>query len=111
MAPTTSGSVLIGNEDTSFTGTLLASDPEMSTLTYTVDILPTNGILTLSGVGNFQYTPNANYLGTDSFSFHVNDGIVDSNISIVNITVSSVNDIPTVISGRYLNKPQQSYLR
>ncbi len=42
---------------------------------------------------NITYTPDANYNGPDSFTFKVNDGIVDSDLATVNITVTPVNDI------------------
>ena len=40
------------------------------------------------------YTPAANYNGSDSFTFTVNDGTVDSNVATVSITVNAVNDAP-----------------
>jgi len=48
--------------------------------------------------GSLSYTPDANFHGTDSFTYVVNDGIVDSNVATVTITVNPVNDAP-VISG------------
>lgn len=53
------------------------------------------GIGTLSGTApSLTYTPAANYNGTDSFTFKVNDGTVDSNVATVTITVTPVNDAP-----------------
>jgi len=46
--------------------------------------------------GRFEYWPAANYVGTDSFTFVVNDGMADSNIATVNITV--VPAAPTNLS-------------
>ena len=47
---------------------------------------PANG--SLSGAApNLTYTPKANFSGSDSFTFTVNDGQVDSNVATVNITV------------------------
>ena len=40
------------------------------------------------------YTPAANYSGTDSFTFKVNDGTADSNTATVSITINPVNDAP-----------------
>ena len=45
-----------------------------------------------------SYTPNANYNGTDSFTFTVSDGELTSSAATVNITVTSVNDVPVIAS-------------
>ena len=64
-------------------------------MTYTVVSQPVNG--TLSGTApNLTYTPKANFNGSDSFTFKVNDGSVDSSTAAVSITVSAVNDAPTI---------------
>jgi hypothetical protein len=46
----------------------------------------------------FTYTPGANFHGSDSLTFRVNDGSHDSNTSTVNITVNPVNDAPSADS-------------
>ena len=51
----------------------------------------------LSGTApNLTYTPNANATGSDSFTFKVNDGTVDSVVATVSITISAVNDAPVL---------------
>ncbi len=86
-----------GNEDNAISGTLLATDLDSSALTYAVVTGPTNGTLTLdAAIGAYVYTPNANYNGTDSFTFRANDGSIDSNVATVNLTVAAVNDAPVV---------------
>jgi hypothetical protein len=81
------------NEDTSRAIVLTASDPDGDTLTYHIVSSPSNG--NLSGVApNVSYTPDANYNGTDSFTFKVNDGSSDSNPATVSINVIAVNDPP-----------------
>src|SRR5581483_1146337 len=81
-------------------------DPEGSNLTFTNISSPTNGSLgawgsvTCDSVGvcsqTATYTPNANYVGSDSFTFKVNDGTAASNeTGTVSITVNPVNDAPT----------------
>jgi gliding motility-associated-like protein len=72
---------------------LTASDVDGDPLTYTIVSGPTNGALSGSGA-NRTYTPSLNYNGSDSFTFKVNDGTVDSNIATVSITVTPVNDAP-----------------
>jgi hypothetical protein len=67
---------------------LTATDPNNDTLTYTVVTQPTNG--TLSGTApNLTYNPNLDHVGSDSFTFKANDGIVDSsNVGVVSIFIS-----------------------
>ncbi|MFT5729040.1 MAG: PKD repeat protein [Desulforhopalus sp.] len=53
-----------------------------------------SGSLSLIADGSFTYTPNANFNGTDSFTYRANDGTLDSNVASVTITVTSGNDDP-----------------
>lgn len=55
---------------------------------------PSNGTITLSSDGSFVYTPNADFAGTDSFTYKANDGLTDSNIATVTITVTKAT-LPT----------------
>ena len=57
---------------------------------------PSNGSATVDGVsGDITYTPNANFFGTDTFTYTIadNDGGV-SNIATVTVNVADVNDLP-----------------
>lgn len=56
--------------------------------------MPTHGLLTLNANGSFTYIPFTNYNGTDSFTYKASDGIADSNLATVTITITSVNDAP-----------------
>ena len=61
------------------------TDSEVESLTYTYT-QPEHG--TLSGIAPaLTYTPEAGYSGTDSFTYTVNDGELDSEIVTVDITV------------------------
>ena len=53
-----------------------------------------NGALTLNADGSFTYTPNADFNGSDSFTYKANDGTADGNTVTVDITVNAVNDAP-----------------
>lgn len=49
----------------------------------------------LNSDGTFTYRPNSHFFGTDTFTYRVNDGILNSNnIGTVTITVAEVNDSP-----------------
>lgn len=92
-APTAPSTYLTTAEDTDLAITLPAADPENDPLTYSLVDLPENGVL--SGTPpEMSYWPNANYFGSDSFTFIVNDGLLDSPLSRISITVTAVNDPP-----------------
>jgi VCBS repeat-containing protein len=63
------------------------SDVDTDPLTATLDSDATNGSVVLNADGSFTYTPDLDYCGTDSFTYHANDGIVDSNIATATIEV------------------------
>lgn len=63
-------------------GTIANGDP----LTYSVVSSPTQGTLT-GTPPNETYTPNAEFSGSDSFTFQATDGSVNSNPATVSITV------------------------
>jgi len=82
-------------EDTPINITLAGSDPEGESLTYTI-LEVNNATVTLSGnVAN--YTPDANFNGTDTFTYKANDGTSDSNIATVTMTVSAEDDEPNTL--------------
>ena len=43
----------------------------------------------------------ANYYGSDAFTFHVSDGSYSSPVAMIDLTVMSINDIPTATPGAY----------
>ena len=79
-------------------------DAESSPLTATLVIGPAHGSLVLSADGSFTYTGASNYNGPDSFTYRVNDGSLDSNISTVLITVVAVNDAPVASNNSYTTR-------
>ena len=77
------------------------NDVDNDPLTITVTSNVTDGTLSLQDDGSFTYTPNANFNGTDTFTYQLNDGTVDSNTALVTITVNSINDLPVGQSDMY----------
>ena len=55
---------------------------------------PAHGTLTLNADGSFEYVPDANSYGMDSFTYRANDGSADSNVATVTIDVGEVNHPP-----------------
>ncbi len=76
---------------------LSAGDPDGDPLTYSIVSGPATG--TLSGTApELTYTPAADFNGSDSFTFEVDDGLAVSNTATVSITVAPVNDPPLASS-------------
>jgi hypothetical protein len=64
--------------------------PKGAPLRYMVLSAPKHG--RLSGrFPNLTYTPDADYVGTDRFTFQANDGTTDTNTASVGITVEKKN--------------------
>lgn len=81
-------------EDNAVAIALKAVSPDSAaTYTTTIVLAPKFGILSGSGLTQ-TYTPNADFNGTDSFDFTVNDGHATSNAARVTIQVSEINDPP-----------------
>jgi hypothetical protein len=96
-APVASNGTLTVAEDTSGTVTLVATDVEGDSLTYSVVTQPNaaHGTVTISG-NKATFTPKPNWNGTTSFTYRANDGTVNSNTATVTVTVTPVNDTPSV---------------
>lgn len=100
-APTAVADSYATNEDTTLTvaapGVLgNDSDPEDDPLSAVLVAGPSHGTVTLDADGSFTYTPAANYNGADSFTYKAGDGAANSNTATVPITVTAVNDAPTM---------------
>ena len=60
-----------------------------------------DGAVTLSTDGSFTYTPDPDFFGTDTFTYHVEAGGVSSNTATVTITVDPANDAPVATANSY----------
>ena len=70
------------------------ADEDLNPIAATLVAGPTNGTVAFSADGSFVYTPNANFYGTDSFTYRAHDGALDSADASVTITVNPINDAP-----------------
>ena len=80
-------------EDTALDITLDVSDANDDMLTAEIVTGPMHGAYEIAGLV-VTYTPDANYNGSDSFTYRVSDGELWSDTATVSITVTPVNDAP-----------------
>ncbi|MCA9172704.1 MAG: tandem-95 repeat protein, partial [Planctomycetales bacterium] len=78
-APVATDDAYSTNEDTPLTIAatgVLGNDTDVDgdTLTAALATGPSNGSVTVNGDGSFTYTPDANFNGTDTFTYTVSDG-------------------------------------
>lgn len=93
--PVANAQNIVINEDISKEITMTGSDIENGLLLYSIYDLPNHGSITpTSSPSTFTYTPEANYSGSDSFTFRVSDGELLSTPAAVNLTITPVNDAP-----------------
>ncbi len=95
-APVAANGSVVVDEDASITNAFPASDVDGDVLSFAILTGPTHGSVVINANGTYTYTPNANYTGTDSFTFRANDGDLNSSAATVNVTVNAVNDAPTL---------------
>ncbi|HEX8702167.1 MAG TPA: Ig-like domain-containing protein, partial [Myxococcaceae bacterium] len=101
--PVATARSLTVNEDSSLSVTLLATDADGDPLTFALGTQPAHG--TLSGTPPaLTYTPAADYIGPDSFTFTASDATTTSAPATVSITVADVND-PPVAQAQTLTLP------
>ena len=102
-APLSSDVSTTTDEDTEKDIILSATDVDGDVLTYSIVSNPSNGLVTISG-STATYTPSANYNGSDSFTYKVNDGSDDSNTSDVDIIITAVDDAPIALPDFYITE-------
>jgi len=85
--PIASDQNLTTPENTSVSILLTATDSDEDPLTFIIHSFPSQG--TLSGTApDITYSPNADYVGMDSFTFTVNDGKTNSNVATISIVIT-----------------------
>ncbi|MCP4526336.1 MAG: tandem-95 repeat protein, partial [Aestuariibacter sp.] len=93
-APVAADDTETTNEDTIVTVDVLANDSDVDGDSLSVDSVtqPTNGTV-INNTTDVTYTPDADYCGSDSFSYVVSDGVL-TDTATVDVTVTCVNDAP-----------------
>ena len=97
--PATTSAEFTVDEGALYNGQLTALDPENDSLTYYIVSEPEYGSINLvDNTGFFSYIHGGEEVFNDSFSFGVSDGINNSNVSTVSVTVVPKNDAPTFVT-------------
>jgi hypothetical protein len=99
-APVAATVTLETQEDSPIGGTLTATDLDGDAVAWKVVTNPAHGHLSVDAVsGQFTYSPDLDFSGTDSFTYKANDGVLDSTPATISIQLVPVND-PPVSSNR-----------
>ena len=93
-APNAENIIVNGLEDTDIDIQLIGNDVDGDNIIFNVVEEPLNGTVVAEGEV-IVYTPSLNFNGTDQITYIVNDGQLDSEIGIITVFVSAVNDAPT----------------
>ncbi len=101
VAPDAKDDTFSGNKNTVISGNVLTNAPadtdaDSDTLSATLASLPSSGTVSLLFNGAFAYTPNTNFVGTDTFTYQASDGRGGTDIATVTINVLAANTAPTV---------------
>jgi hypothetical protein len=85
-APVATDDAYTLDEDTPLnvpTAGVLGNDTDIDSPALTAVLVdaPQHGTLEFAADGGFLYTPNADYFGSDSFTYRANDGQLDSNLA------------------------------
>ncbi|MDA0789158.1 MAG: Ig-like domain-containing protein [Proteobacteria bacterium] len=72
------------------------ADPDGDSLAVTA-VVAGHGAVSLTESGALRYTPDPDYFGTDTITYTVDDGQGGTATSVVNVTVTPVNDPPIAV--------------
>lgn len=89
------------DEDTAVSVSVLSNDGGAN-LSVSGVVAPANGTVVIESDNTITYTPDADYNGTDTFSYTVTDGLASLN-GTVSVTVAAVNDVP---QGQQVTAPE-----
>lgn len=74
QTPTVAPVQITGKLDGPITGTLNAVDPDGDAIRYVLTVRPREGTVVINDDGTYEYTPNANFDGVDTFRVAAIDG-------------------------------------
>ena len=84
------------DEDTQLNNVIEGTDQDGDSLSYNLITDVSNGVLVLLSDGSFDYQPNDNFYGEDSFSANASDGELLSETVTFTVQINSINDAPKI---------------
>jgi len=103
-APVASDVSVSTGQEVPVTIELSGSDVEDNSLTYSIVSIGVHGTLGSISNNRIIYSPNGGFSGTDSFTFKINDGSLESHTATANIKV----DPPPQILDEMVNAPSET---
>jgi len=94
VAPVAVDRTITVTEDTPITMGVTCTDGDNDELLYQLLTPPQHGAYQWLPPNTVIYTPTVDFVGTDAFTFRSHDGQDLSNVSIITLTVTPVNDAP-----------------
>lgn len=93
QAPTITSLTFAAAEDRDYVGTMTATDPEGTTITFARTSDPAHGQVTsFTAAGAFTYRPAANFVGSDTFSVRATDAANAQITATITINVANGDD-------------------
>lgn len=82
------------NQNTAISGNVLTNDFDIEGDSFTVvsNTNPSNGVVTINTAGNFTYTPNPLFSGTDTFTYTISEVGNLSNTATATVTITVSNN-------------------
>jgi gliding motility-associated-like protein len=85
------------DEDTPISGTV----EDVTGLTYSVSTPPSNGIISMADDGTFTYTPDTDFIGSDTIYYQACDDLGNCEINTLIIQVIPINDPPVALDDSF----------
>lgn len=98
VAPVAVDRTVTVTEDTPITLTVTCTDGDNDELLYQLLTPPQHGTYQWLPPNTVIYTPTVNFVGSDAFTFRSHDGQAFSNVSMITLNVTAVNDAPVMVS-------------
>ena len=101
-APEADDDAFSGSEDSELTGDLLENDSDPDGDALTINTTPvsdvSSGTLAINADGTFSYTPNTDFVGTDSFTYEVCDSGTPSLCTEATVSITVTEDRSVTIT-------------